>query len=276
MYCPVEFAQIKDTFFEARYNNFVAIIEFSAKYLNATKLCADSNKHLNHWLKTKINKTLQIALEKENIKPYKVVEDNGVAGIYCHNLIAPHLALWISVDCSVKTGTILDHFLTHEWQDRVRSLTRNIKQLTEYYESIINDWRDVVNQKNEMLEKTELEMAKLKKCDWKSTHAFTLIRVNSDDFLPYYYMSCARRHVNAALRRLRRKHPRAEVVFQQKQVPNDTNVFNLLKRDKRLQTKNRYFDPLDMTQDKLIDSVNDFCNTTNPRSSVASLNTYIV
>ena len=152
-------------------------------------------------------------MEDEHICPYKHVEIDGVSGISCHHLIAPHLTRWISADCAVQVGIILNNLLIQKWQDQVYMMTLTQR----HYESVINDWRNKVDDKNELLAVKEEQINELnQRLDWTNTHAFTLVRTNSDDCLPYYAMSCLRRTVNTSLKRLRLKNPHAEVLFQQK------------------------------------------------------------
>ena len=109
----------------------------------------DAGKQLHLWRETKMSEALVSALQKEDehIFPYKHVEIDGVSGIFCHHLIAPHLTRWISADCAVQVGIILNNLLVHEWQDQVYMMTLTQR----HYESVINDWRNMVNDKNELL-----------------------------------------------------------------------------------------------------------------------------
>ena len=133
--CPVQFKLIHGNFFEANYHDRNVVIEFGTRYVNATKLCVDAGKKLHYWRETKMSKALVLALqnEDEHIYPYKHVETDGVSGIYCHHLIAPHLTQWISVDCAVQVGIILNNLLVHEWQDQVHIMTLTQR----HYESAI-------------------------------------------------------------------------------------------------------------------------------------------
>jgi len=263
----------------AQLKNFEAVVESGSRYVNATKLCSNAGKGLQHWRTSKMNKALEEALvtHDENALTYKDVELEGVKGIYVHQLIAPHLARWISAECAIKIGVILNTLLLHEWTEQVNQISINHEVLTKYYESIINDWRCVVDEKNECLEVKEGELAELsaakkKQPNWNDTHAFTLIRTNNDDALPYYALSCLRRSVGTHLKRIRRLYPYAEVAFQQRQVPDGVNVLALLKEKNMVKARHRLFEAPDMNEDQLIQVITNYCGTDNPPNKIASLN----
>ena len=68
---------------------------------------------------------------------------------------------------------------------------------------------------------------------WSNTHAFTLLRVNDDNFLPYYIIRCKRRDMSTTINKLRRhRHPYCEVLLQQNKVPNAINLFERIKQHK--------------------------------------------
>ena len=85
-------------------------------------------------------------------------------------------------------------------------------------------------------------------------------------------MAGQRRQFNASLKRLRRKHPQAEVVFQQKAVSKDIHVVTQLRKDKVIKTKHNYFAPINMTEEQLIESIYACCDTLHAPHDITSLN----
>ena len=245
----VSLRQVRDNFFIAELEDTKVLVEYGGCYVNATRMCDDVKRALHNWRQTKLSKTLTEAMSTDT-PPFKTVTEDGVSGIYIHRLLAPHLACWISAKHAVNVGTILNNLMVREWSDQVHFMNVTQEQTTQYYESLIDDWRRVVSEKDEVIEVKEKELVEVRKQqrpDWSSTNTFALVRTNSENCLPYYGIAGQRRQFNASLKRLRRKHPHAEVVFQQKAVSKDIHIVTQLRKDKVIKTKHNYFVPISMS-----------------------------
>ena len=114
---------------------------------------------------------------------------------------------------------------------------------------------------------------------WSSTHAFTLLRINDDNFLPYYIIRCKRRDMSTAISKLRRhRHPYSQVLFQQSKVPNAINLFERMKQHNIIKAKRNYCIPVDTNGDetKFINHIRNLCGTKNPqRNNTTALNSHI-
>ena len=79
---------------------------------------------------------------------------------------------------------------------------------------------------------------------WASTHAFSLLNLNDAELqLPYYAIRCKRRKMAATIKRLRHKHPRAELIFQHRRVPNAVNLYDRLRGEKLVRSHHNYCIP---------------------------------
>jgi len=120
--------QIRDNFYQSQYCGFSVVINKENGFINATKLCSDGNKNFRHWNETKQAKELHLALAnhiqsieifgEDARQPWtmaqycplgqitnfvqtanKSVEDKLISGTYCHPLLIPHIACWVSPSC---------------------------------------------------------------------------------------------------------------------------------------------------------------------------------
>ena len=111
---------------------------------------------------------------------------------------------------------------------------------------------------------------------WASTHSFTLLRINDIDSIcmPYYGIRCQRRSMSRTINKLRRKHPNAEVIFQQMKIPNAVNLFSRLKAQKAIRAERNYFRSLQNDEKQLITLISNLCSTNYPPRNVTPLNAW--
>lgn len=107
---------------------------------------------------------------------------------------------------------------------------------------------------------------------WSTTHAFALLHLHDDNSKrPYYVIRCQGRRMGGSINKLRRKHPQAEVLYQQKKVPNAVNLYSRLKQQKIVQHTHNYCTPT-CNQKELLIHLNSLCGTSYPSSNIAPLN----
>ena len=158
----VSLRQVRNNFFVAELGDTKVLVEYGGCYVNATRLCDDVKRPLHNWRATKQSKALIEAMDTDTA-PFKTVSEEDVSGIYIHRLLAPHLACWISAKHAVDVGTILNNLMVREWSDQVHYMNVTQEQTTQYYESLIDDWRRAVSEKDEQLEVKEKELVEVRK-----------------------------------------------------------------------------------------------------------------
>ena len=112
-------------------------------------------------------------------------------------------------------------------------------------EQITDVKEDLVNTDNRRLVAvTALTSKEHELNSWASTHAFSLLNLNDvNALLPYYAVRCKRRKMAATIKRLRQKHPRAEIIFQHRRVPNAVNMYDRLRNEKLVLSHQNYCTP---------------------------------
>ena len=136
--------------------------------------------------------------------------------------------------------------------------------------AIINIKKEVVN----TLEEKVVEKAREHQV-WASTHTFTMLKTNDEDSKhDYYVIRCQGRGVGAAIRKLRRKHTGAEVIYQQKRVPNAVNLYTRLKAHRVVQHKQNYCSPI-CSEEQLLYHLNSLCGTDYPATNPTPLNSHL-
>ena len=104
------------------------------------------------------------------------------------------------------------------------------------------------------------------------THAFTMLKLNDiTSRHPYYNIRCKSHTMSAAIKKLRRQFPNAEVIYQQHKVPNTINLSCKMKNMKVIQSARNYCTP-NCSEEKLLDLLTSLCGTTYPASNPIPLN----
>ena len=221
-------------------------------------------------------------------------EDKLIAGTYIHPLLIPHVACWVSPAFALKAGSLINNFITDEWKHKLEVAQQLQKDLEMEVNSLqsqnlelqdsANDWHEIADHNLVMMEtKAEaVDNLEAKVCEqirdkhtWSSTHAFTILCINDVEStcLPYYAIRCRRKAVCQSIKKLRHKHPKAEVIHQEYKVPNAINLFERLKKQHAIETKRNYFSHLLADEGKLFHLVSSLCGTSKSRD-VAHLNAF--
>ena len=304
MFSQICFSQIRGEFHYAQYGEFIVIMDKTNGYINGSKLCVDGGKKFCHWNETKMAKELIKALQehlfhlvlcdedaddpwtsnycpitghvcKQVLTSNQTEEDKQIAGTYCHPLLVPHIACWVSPSFALKVGSIISSFIVNEWKgklDVAKRLQQDLEMEVQSLQNDVNIWHDCAIERAEMLEVkrevvSELEEVVAKKTnkqrECSSSHSFALIKLNEENacFLPYYVIECQRVKMTSSINKLHRKHPRAEVIFQQSKVPNAINLYKRLKAEEIVKTKRNYCIPVHGKEEELVKYLHDLCDT---------------
>ena len=139
------------------------------------------------------------------------------------------------------------HSLVLSTQDENDTLTKLIKEKNDTIgikQESIHELRENIKEKEDQHDK------------WASTHAFTLLKTNdSEAILPYYVIKCLRGKVSHTISKLRLKHPKAQVIWQQHKIPNAVNLYSRLKSAKIIHSYRNYCIPTD-NEEQFITTLN--------------------
>lgn len=319
---------IRDQYFYGYYGQFHIVVDKTDGYINASNLCLDGGKKFYHWSETKISKQLIDTLKHfnydwatnnaaiqdpwytDNYSPLNDevtryiqtnnISDNdkAISGTYCHPLLIPHIACWISPEFALKVASIVNFFIMEEWQKRFQECQAYYQQQYENYLNI--DYEKLTPEEQSRLLTEDLcvsltqpeamkeinsinddhldEVADYcstiiveneKKID---THAFTMLKLNDvNSRHPYYNIRCKSHTMSAAIKKLRRQFPNAEVIYQQRKVPNTINLSCKMKNMKVIQSTRNYCTS-NCSEEKLLDLLTSLCGTTYPASNPIPLN----
>jgi KilA-N domain/Protein of unknown function (DUF3627) len=222
-------------------------------------------------------------------------EDKAISGTYVHPLIIPHIACWVSPMFALKAASIINFFIVEEWKAKLDASERSAaqflatihqqqlaiedaqqsantaQQALQHAEERVND---VVNVKKEVIGNLDDKLCtKIReKQIWSTTHSFSLIKLNDENSQrPFYVIRCQGRRMNAAIKKLRRKHPAAEVLFLHRKIPNAVNLYTRLKTQKVVKSTHNYCTPT-CDEQQLLFHLSSLCGTDYPTSNTAPLN----
>jgi hypothetical protein len=312
--------QIRDNFWYGYYGPLRVVVDKTDGFINATKLCLDGGKQFYHWKESKVSKELISTLQSFNFahaidddqsrEPWSVASytpipevirfvrtshesdiDKAIIGTYCHPLLIPHIACWVSPNFAIKVSSIINFFIVEDWRAKLAASERAAAQLLSNFElqqqqqqlalesaqqSVVatQNFLDVKKENIEQLQEKVMDKARERKV-WASTHAFTLLHLHDENSKrPYYVIRCQGRRMGTTITKLRRKHSAAEVIYQQRKVPNAVNLYTRLKDQRIVQCTRNYCTP-NCTQQQLLFHLNSLCGTSYPASNPEPLNIWI-
>jgi hypothetical protein len=321
MLSEIGFQEISGDYHYGYYGPFRVILDKSNGFINATKLCSFGGKEYKDWSRLKGSQELVETLQRNQILnsiqslqasaiadgtaqycPLPAVckciqtsnvtdTDRLISGTYCHPLLIPHIACWVSPNFALMVSEIINYFFVEEWRAKLAASEQSAAQLLlslqEAQESATSAQLALEEQKNqlELMEvKQEEVVAKLdenedtrirEKQAWSTTHAFSMMKLNTGNCRrPYYAIRCQGKRMSAAITKLRRKFPDAEVIYQQRKVPNTVNLYNRLKDRKAVEHTRNFCTPT-CTEEELLYLLNSLCGTYYPGSNTAPFNNYL-
>jgi KilA-N domain/Protein of unknown function (DUF3627) len=233
------------------------------------------------------------------VQPANLInEDRLISGTYVHPDLIPSIAGWISPEFQLKANRVVNRYIVNEWKTKLEASERAATELLSSLQTTqlaldssiecnallqgnINDWQAVSNLQNniidikkevvETLQDTIGEKVRERQM-WAQTHSFTMLKTNEENPKHgFYVIRCQGKRVGAAIRKLRQKHQRAEVIYQQKRVPNAVNLYTRLKNHRVVEHKHNYCTPTCSPQ-QLIYHLNSLCGTNYPSSNPAPFN----
>ena len=145
MVSELVFDQIEGNFWYAAYGPFRVIMMKDTGYVNVTKLCRSGGKEYKDWVRLKGSHELIHALENklalenthatstsmlrdsseqicsELSPPCKFIQTSNLtevecikSGTYCHPLLIPHIACWVSPDFALLVSEVVNGYITQE------------------------------------------------------------------------------------------------------------------------------------------------------------------
>ena len=288
------------------YGDFIVIMMKDCGFVNATKLCSSGQKDFKHWFSNKSCKELLQALSTKLMVDeacqntpynfpksdamlldtkvgiptlpsamYKHVQtknqsmvDKLISGTYCHPLLIPHIACWVSADFALKVSEIVNNHFIDEYK---RKLDETRTALYDAEQSIASLENQIIT-KDEMIQMNEdtidisqqtitslagnIEQKDKQQELWSSTHAFTVLKTNDASTpLPYYVIRCKRTNLGANVNKLRLKYPKAQVIWQLNKITNPVNMYSRLKSGKHITTFRNFCNPTSSNEEQFLETM---------------------
>src|SRR5271156_2634396 len=61
---------------------------------------------------------------------HQTVVDKVISGTYCHPLLVPHIACWVSADFSIMVSELVNGFIAHEYKHKLDAMQLQLEQTT--------------------------------------------------------------------------------------------------------------------------------------------------
>ena len=197
----------------------------------------------------------------------KTVIDRLISGTYVHKLLILDIALWISKSYYIKVESIVNEYnlkqivelknnkdqleikikeyetLVESKNDRIKSLEESNKELDTTHKELDNTNKKLsesVNKLNDTLESVKPKIIVPPPFENKYS-TFTLIKLNSDNVLPYYITTVCERDFNTRIDNLKSIYPNLNVVLKLNKVANAKYLFDTIKKSEYIiESKSNY------------------------------------
>jgi len=192
----------------------------------------------------------------------------------------PCLAGWISPTFQLKANRIINNFYIQDYKSKLETAQREAEaaqQDAEVAQQHANQLHDTLMETDAARMQVEEDLAarRTEWQKWRQSHSFTILKLNDAGArYPYYVIRCRRATMNGRIKMLRKKHPRALVIFQHKKVPNGVNLYNRLKTEKLVLSNFNYCIPHN-NEATLLAALNQICGVEYPAEVNFPINLYV-
>ena len=289
----VAFANIFGIYWRGRYGENEVIIRQTDCFLNASKLCACYNKEFEEWEKFPHIKDLIRNIEsiirdehflftpyipKQEFRAIETVasmSSHNVDGKFIHPYLAPHLMTWLDPQFAVMVSTLVNEHLSNGHMEFFEDMKKIVSQRKLKRENS----EEAVAGSYEQPSKKRSKVATLRERvrAWAAnTHCVAILNLaDAKAALPYYAIRCKRRAMNPTINKIRKRHPTASIIYVQKYVSNEQNLYEMLKKAENLKTKLNYFDYA-LTKEALIEKIRSFSEPLQSKEAYCDEKSYIV
>jgi len=252
------FVNIFGCYWRGRYGENEIIVRQGDCYVNATKLCQQFGKHFEDWKlqAEKLIAWVEAEMKDEQLLFYpfmpmnftscEIVNDcrssGDLAGVYVHPYLLPHLFMWLKKDFAILAAKLLNQHMTDNYMESFETI--RAAQYAVKKEVVVSD--DKLTAKT----KKRNDIRKIV----NDSHSFTILDINSEVELPYYVIRCKRRAMRPSIRKIKKRHPKATVIYMQEYVSNKYNLFVALKNEEKLKSRLNYFN-IDASRCELVDKI---------------------
>src|SRR3981189_288275 len=170
MLSEIAFEEIEGNYWYGAYGEFRVIMMKDNGYINATKMCSSGGKEYFRWRRLQSSAELiqalerNMALENTQVTSASTLEDANhqiwrlasppcifvktdnntptdqlKSGTYCHPVLIPHIACWVSVDFALKVSKVVNGYIAQEYKSKVGALELQLDQATELCEAATQD-----------------------------------------------------------------------------------------------------------------------------------------
>lgn len=230
---------INSRFSYGLFGEFKLIIDTLTGYFNATKLCTSSGKRFRDFLKTEYAKKYLRYLKGLYHKEQSFEHKGGrgeisllLRGVYVSRHLITHIACWVSPIFAFKVNEIVQSYFVKEFKERCERSHVQLIQLQNRNEALQLEKEELqyineeLQSKNRKYEKV-VEDISPKIEDLGKMHIFVLVRTNGE--FPLYAIRCQKRSKKTQIKRLQRKYPDLNEIFELAYDPNSFSLFNRLK-----------------------------------------------
>src|SRR3981189_3947378 len=157
MLSDIAYEQISENFWYGIYGSFNVILMKDCGFINASKLCSSGQKDVDRWCNNKSSKELMkcvsakldlnmvsantqpspdnstVALQHrnpeiwglrslvcKNVHTFNQTDiERIISGSYCHPLLIPHIACWVSPEFAINVSEIVNDYYINEYKTKL-------------------------------------------------------------------------------------------------------------------------------------------------------------
>ena len=255
------FKKINNRFCRGEYIGIDVIIDTNNSYVNCTKMCQDIAKETKSVKKFKYWKRISSAEEiikcisiSEGISQSELTfvfhggKNIEIGGTYCHPLLVPPIAAWVSPSFGLHVSRIINEFATKMAVDKkdvtIDKLNRKIDRLMSKTDAVLDKNDEILADTKKI--KTKLSVvsnARVVGTGKRSdTSVLYVIKNNprpkkGETVYEYSVIRIAKKSLNGALSAHRLKYPRMEIIKKINFTPNSINLWTRIRNELKAKRK---------------------------------------
>ncbi|KAG2172413.1 hypothetical protein INT43_004955 [Umbelopsis isabellina] len=280
----ITFQSVDNEYEWGTYFDLKVLIMSRNGYINATKMCQDHNKRLDHWLHNSWSKDYINSfggVPGKSGTPCIVVINSGSndnRGTYVHLDIITYIAAWISVETARKVSSIANEYrdrkqkrIIHEKDDKISNLETKIDSLLEDSKRSSEKTSELLDRLSKLSLDNEITHGKLDKVQGTledrvvkpcNKGMISTVLIYEYDINKFRIFRLQKRSVKAVIKRYLFENPNAVKFAEIEYNPNSINYFIRFKERLGSNIKWYYntFQLLDITKEKLKECIEEINN----------------
>ena len=261
------YKDINSKYAHAKLGDLDVIMMKKNGYINATKLCGDTNKRYRKWSENKLSKQLikEVSNRSGEAVDIKIITGKNITrGTYVHPKLIIHIAAWCSTDYAILVSDIVleyhaskaaeeKNLLLKKKDSKIDRMDKKINRLLKDNENFRKDNEEFRRRDDIMSNKIDklVEEVDIKSDNYvvegnpSSRHILVIIKTNEgpktikkrgrkitvQPEYDYIALRIMKKSYSQRIKSIKKEFPKMEILTEIKYTPNSMNLWDRIRKD---------------------------------------------